>query len=365
MSKRMRLPNGFGQISEIKGRRLRKPFRAMVTVGKSETGRPIVRPLKPESFFKTYNDAYAALIEYNKNPYDLDDSMTVGELYKKWTEDYFSKIKSTSTRTITSSWAYCSSVEKMRAKDLRARHIKACMESADTPNKQSRIKSLFNIMLDYALEYEIVDRNYARTFALSDDLVKAKEKATKSHLAFSEEEIKTLWDNLDKVQYVNIILFQIYSGWRPQELGLIKAEDVDLDNWFMKGGMKTEAGENRIVPIHPAIRDITKKLKELSILLGSEYLINTTDVNRSTSNNFMSYDKYQKRFIKIRTQLALNPDHRAHDGRKTFVSLCKKYKVDEYAIKYMVGHKIEDLTERVYTDRELSWLQEEICKIPV
>ena len=27
----------------------------------------------------------------------------------------------------------------------------------------------------------------------------------------------------------------------------------------------------------------------------------------------------------------------------------KKYGVDEYAIKYMVGHAITDLTERVYT----------------
>ena len=36
--KRMRLPNGFGQISEIKGKRLRKPFRAMITVDKTEEG---------------------------------------------------------------------------------------------------------------------------------------------------------------------------------------------------------------------------------------------------------------------------------------------------------------------------------------
>mgnify|MGYP000452998160 CR=1 FL=1 len=56
--KRRRLPNGFGQISEIKNRNLRKPFRAMVTVGKTPEGRPISKPLKPESYFETYNDAY-------------------------------------------------------------------------------------------------------------------------------------------------------------------------------------------------------------------------------------------------------------------------------------------------------------------
>jgi ribosomal protein L37E len=79
-NKRRRLPNGFGQISEIKNRSLRNPFRAMVTVGKNINGRPICKPLKPESYFATYNDAYAALVEYNRNPYDLEPSITVKEL---------------------------------------------------------------------------------------------------------------------------------------------------------------------------------------------------------------------------------------------------------------------------------------------
>ena len=93
-NKRRRLPNGFGQISEIKGRNLRNPFRAMVTVGKTPTGRPICKPLKPESYFPTYNDAYAALVEYNKNPYDLEPAITVKQLYERWSEEYFKTLKS-------------------------------------------------------------------------------------------------------------------------------------------------------------------------------------------------------------------------------------------------------------------------------
>lgn len=50
--------------------------------------------------------------------------------------------------------------------------------------------------------------------------------------------------------------------------------------------------------------------------------------------------------------------HKPHDGRKTFITLAKKYNVDEYAIKYIVGHSISDLTE-------LDWLREEIAKIKV
>ena len=126
-NKRKRLPNGFGQISQIKNRNLRNPYRAMVTVGKTSTGCPICKPLKPESYFPTYNDAYAALVEYNKNPYDLKPDITVKELYEKWTAEYFKNATDNYIRTVNSAWAYCSSIYDMRAKDIRSRHIKGCM----------------------------------------------------------------------------------------------------------------------------------------------------------------------------------------------------------------------------------------------
>ena len=74
-NKRRHLPNGFGRITEIKGQNLREPFRVSITVGKNASGRPIAKLLKPKAYFKTYNEAYAALVEYNRNPYDLDNDL--------------------------------------------------------------------------------------------------------------------------------------------------------------------------------------------------------------------------------------------------------------------------------------------------
>lgn len=197
-NKRKRLPNGFGTISELKNQNLRKPFRALVCVGKNFYGKPIYKSLKPETYFKTYNDAYAALLEYHKNPYDLDSDLTVEQLYEKWTDKYFESLSSPSSeRTIKSAWNYCSAVYDMRAKDLRARHIKGCMEDGTyvvdgkekhaSPTTKTKIKSLFNLMLDYALEYELVDKNYARTFNLSDDVIKDVKEAKKDHIDFTDE----------------------------------------------------------------------------------------------------------------------------------------------------------------------------------
>lgn len=43
--------------------------------------------------------------------------------------------------------------------------------------------------------------------------------------------------------------------------------------------------------------------------------------------------------------------------------MAKKSNVDEYAIKYIVGHHISDITEKVYTQRSHEWLKNEIEKI--
>jgi len=127
--------------------------------------------------------------------------------------------------------------------------------------------------------------------------------------------------------------------------------------------MKTDAGTDRIVPIHSRIKKLVEEKYKEAQNLGSEYLINCTDTRTSRSNLMFTYDKYQKRFNKIRDKLNLNPLHRAHDGRKHFVTAAKKYKVDEYAIKYIVGHTITDITEKIYTTRDIDWLKEEIEKI--
>lgn len=371
-NKRRRLPNGFGQISEIKNRNLRNPFRAMVTVGKTSEGKPICKPLKPESYFATYNDAYAALVEYNKNPYDLEPSITMQELYDKWLPEYEKTVKS--TKSVTSAWAYCSGVYKMRVMDIRARHVKGCMEEgvavirgkAQHPSAtmKNQIKSLFNMMLDYALEYELVDRNYSRTFNLTEETVKEIQSVKKEHIAFTDEEMDLLWANISSKQGIDIMLIQCYSGWRPQELGLLELKDVDLENWTFRGGMKTDAGENRVVPIHSRIQDLVLRKYQEAEALGSPYLLNWTDPNNRNKKNLkLTYARYQKAFERIRDELKLNPNHRPHDGRTHFVTMAKRYGVDEYAIKYMVGHKISDITEKVYTRREFAWLREEIEKI--
>ena len=209
--KRMKLPNGFGQITHLSNPNLRNPYRVMVTVGKDSYGKPIQKLLKPTAYFKTYNEAYEALVEYHRNPYDLEDDITIVELYEKWKADNERDMTIKQAGINQSIWQYCTSVEKIRVKDLRVKHIKHVMENGTriekvgakkgqeihpTPLIKRRIKGLFTKLLDYAVENDIVEKNVARDFHYSNKELQDFDSDSKdSHITITEEELNTLWNN--------------------------------------------------------------------------------------------------------------------------------------------------------------------------
>ena len=115
---------------------------------------------------------------------------------------------------------------------------------------KQRMKSMYNLMYKYCLKYDIVEKDYA---ALCESVKRGKPKIVR--IPFSSEEIQTLWDNVS-FPFVDMVLIGIYSGWRPQELAILKVADIDLEARTMFGGLKTDAGRNRVVPIHSAIYDL-------------------------------------------------------------------------------------------------------------
>lgn len=375
-SKRMRLPNGFGRITKINNQNLRNPYRAMVTVGIDDNGQPIGRLLKPQAYFRTYQEAYSALMEYHKHPILItSEKYTVEDVYKMWLDR---KIKSGITNgtlmTYRVSWNYCDYIKGMDISSVRTAQIRTCIEEGyhvmsnglkryPSDIMKQKIKQLISMVFEYAIEYELVNVNYAKSIHLTpiQPVVKYQEPI---HKAFSKEEMERLWENKDD-PLVSILLIQCYSGWRPQEMCNLTVADVDLENWTFTGGMKTQSGINRIVPIHTLIRPLVEKhycmAKENNFM--ALFVVDGTGKNRHMLRP-LTYRMYQSAFTKsLQEVLASESVHRPHDGRKQFVTMAKEASVDEYAIKRIVGHKISDLTESIYTERSIDWLRNEIEKI--
>ncbi len=375
----MKLPNGYGSVTKLSGSR-RKPYLARVTIGWEidEKSEKCVQKRISIGTYKTKKDALQALSEYSTKPYDLQNSnMTLSELYDKWSTHYFPTLTAPSSiRNIKSSWKYCHLMYNMKLKDIRTRHIKNIIDCGyiipnygaekgkqkfPSINTKIRIKVLFSLMLDYALEYEWIDRNYARNFKLSKDIRIESRNTKNKHIIFDDKELQCLWDNVFKVEFADWIIIQCYMGWRPQEFAELKLENVNLEEKYIIGGMKTMAGKNRIVPIHSKIYDLVKFNYDNAIKLGSNKLLNDPSLGTDME---MNYNKYTWRFSKVISTLALNESHRPHDPRKTFVTMSKKSGVDEFSIKKIIGHTSSDITEIIYTDRDLEWLRKELEKIP-
>lgn len=354
-----KLPNGYGTIYKMSGKRS-KPFRAMktdkwvldATTGKSKQLRFTV------GYYATREEAMIALADYNENPYDIKaDSITFSEVYEKWSESYFPTLSNPSSiRTVTAAYAYCNGLYDMRMKDIRVSHLEGTILDAQVGDStKSRIKSLFNMMYKYALAHDIVEKDYASVMFTNGNPI--KRERTKEVVPFTQEEILLLWDNLN-FAFADMVLIGIYTGWRPQELAILKVTDIDLEADTMLGGLKTDAGKNRIVPIHPLIKPLIKNRIKEATALQSDFLFNDANGQQGT---YMTYDKYRKRFEKVMKYLNLK--HRPHETRHTFITKAKSCNMDEYTLKLIVGHAIDDITEKVYTHRTIEQLKAEMDKI--
>ena len=366
--RKKRLPNGFGQITKISKKNLRNPYRAMVTVAKTDEGRPVQKLLKPRAYFPTYNDAYSALLEYNRNPYNLLIDPTVEDVYKLWREDFLKKPKAAHTVcNYDAPWHYCSSVYSLPIRQLKPAHIKRCIDPGDDAPEVPRsikrtIKILFNVLLDYAVENEYADRNCARSFKLPEEISMEISEKRREHSSFTDDEMKLLWKN-KKDEDVQTILIQCYTGLRPGELCSVLISNIDFEKNIIVAGMKTKAGKGRTIPMHPDILPFVKAKYQTSQEFGIDKLITTLYKNKGNRVP-MTYASYNYRFDQTLKMCGIVSEHRPHDPRKQFVTMAKKYKLEDYAIKRIVGHAIDDITEAIYTDRSTDWLKEEIYKIP-
>ncbi len=342
----MRLPNGYGSVHKLSGNR-RNPWRARKTSGWDESTNPPKQTYITIGYFPTRQAAIKALADFNENPYDINtNTTTFAEVYDKWSTEHFEKIVPSATRTWKAAYRYCKPLYNMRFRDIRASHLEGVIRDADVGSAtKSRMKSLFNLMYRFALKHEIADKNYAE---LCDSVKRTKPQLVR--VPFTSEEEQILWDNID-FPFVDMVLIEMYSGWRPQELCSLETENINLTDWTMRGGLKTESGKNRIVPIHSKILPLIKAIYTPE----NKYLFNDEKENR------MTYEKYYGRFNKICTRFNLK--HKPHDTRHTFITNADRCGVNDYCLKLIVGHTTNDVTKKVYTHETIKTLKNEIEKI--
>lgn len=280
-----------------------------------------IRQVDEEPAGKTFAEIYEEFYEYK---YVRDKSRE------------YSKQAMASTRA---AYKNCAPLHGRIFRDLRYPDLQAVVDSC--PLKHASLElivSLLHQMYQYADVMEIVDKDYSANVKIN------KAEDDEHGEPFTDRDLATLWAHKDN-PVAEFLLIMCYSGFRIVEY---QTMEVNLEEMYFRGGVKTRAGKHRIVPIHSSILPlVAARMGRYSCLLPS------------------TPGAFRKEMYATLEQLGIQR-HTPHDCRHTFSALCEKYRIYDNDRKRMLGHSFgNDITNAVYGHRSLEDLRAEIEKIKV
>lgn len=346
----MRLPNGYGSVIKLSGKR-RKPFAVRITTGikYSEASGRAVQTYKYLEYFEKRKDAMQYLAEFNagkevKEHIGIAEIPTFRECYERWIEE-----KEVSPKGLTASRERGLRAAFKRFEILHDRRITSIKHADVQPivfenrhMSKASVAQMITVLkgiAGYAVKYGYITLDFSK-------YVEGTGYESKNiHKPFTREEIDALWkDQTDIV--AAFALITIYTGMRPSELLSQKISNMDLENGYIIGGSKTEAGRNRVIPLHPRIRPLIKAMMKEDGRLFANQTLAGFQMHR--------WNPYME---------SHGMSHLPHDGRHTCATLMEAAGIPLHHRKLIMGHKIKDVTTGTYTHIDPQVLIDDISKL--
>lgn len=327
--RRMKLPNGYGSVVKLSGRR-RNPYMARPPVKRwNEKGQPVYD--KALGYYKTWNEAYQALVAFNSDPLDYSQrSMTVSEIWSLALEEKRSRLSASSVTAYQGGYNRLQTLHKAQIRDLKLSHLQSAID--EIKGSYSAVNNALvalRMIYDYAVRYEIIVNDYSRRVRVKT--INAPETGE----PFTMDELRILKAHAGDPT-VDMILIMCYSGYR---VSAFKDIEVNAEEMYFKGGVKTAASKNRVVPIH---------LELVSML---------DHIDRSGPSTV------GRRMKKTLQALGIAP-HTPHDCRHTFSWLCDQAEVNHLTKQLLLGHSRAGVTDAVYGHRTIEELRAAIESLP-
>lgn len=338
----MRNPNGYGAVIKLTGKR-RRPFAVRISSIVEQSDGSFKQQYRYLEYFEKRVDAVKYLAAYNsgvepEKRKEVEKSPTFGDIYDQYIQ-YRSNL-SEDSRSTTRAYAFAFNQFKPLQRQIFASitvdDLQNIFLDRQTMSKstQSMMITLLHGMYKYALQRRIVDQDVSQFVKL-----KYKKQEVSIHRTFTDEELKKLWEHQND-EYVYVVLILIYTGMRMSELLELRTENIHLDERFLVGGIKTEAGTNRIIPIAEKI----VPLFALHVDNRKEHFL-----TGKRSRTAMQYGPFTRSIWNGKLKYLVG-DHLTHDCRHTCATLMKRAGVNDLYRKKILGHTIADFTDRVYTD---------------
>lgn len=351
-AKELKKPNGYGSVIKLSGRR-RKPWAVRVTDSIID-GKQNYRYI---SYYETKTEAIQALAQEQICPTSPKAALTLSELFEEWkmTNAYIELSKFTKSN-YNNGFTHLEPLHNKKFNDLRTSSYEKVINNACKVDKNNnriplsfsskeKIKILLGLLYKYAMENDICNKNYAQFIRIP------KQEKTEKEI-FNKKEIDILFEN-DNIENVDTILILLYTGLRINEMLNLKKTDINLENNTITGGLKTDAGKNRIIPIHPKIKKYIYNRYNNS----SKWIFCRDQDIRLTDGYYRTHIFYPLlERLNIKKKMI-------HSTRHTTATLLAESGADINAIKQILGHSNYAFTADTYTHVDINFLQNELEKI--
>ena len=340
--------NKQGSVYKLSGNRS-KPYAVVLPATFDEDGN------KKQSYYGYYatkTEALNALNSVISGGVTDRINMTLSDIYAEWSDGAYKDLSSKSIKAYETAYKHLEPLHDNKMRDVKANAVQEIIDALGKPEGGKKIRVLFSQLCKYAMSQDIITQNYSQFIK-----IRTGEKTEKE--IFTPEEIKKLRYAADTSNTAKIILMMIYTGTRIGEITSIKYDNVylDTDTPYMIGGIKTEAGKNRIMPIHP---DIIKFVEYFhSVNKGKKYLLTNEAGHKIDADNFRKRDYYP-----LLADLEIKPKS-PHCTRHTFTSLLHASGAKEENIIKIVGHTDFKTTTEHYIHQSIDELYKtvELLKI--
>ncbi len=364
-----RLPNGYGSIKKLSGKNRTNPYGVYPpTVEFNENGIPVSQKALcyvddwykgftvltwyrngeyypgrekelPSDVDKLHEQISAILGRFTQTKRELANKKSFKDVFFEYYQNKFgvpyghSGKKVQMEYSMRAAFKNCSALHDKPFCSLVTRDLQDVLNTCGLKHSSLElIVVLYHQLYDYAGSVDLCDKDYSKfvSIEIEDD--------DESGVPFTDEELNKLWDHIDD-PIVEMIVIMCYSGFR---IAAYTDMTVDLEGRFFYGGVKTDAGKCRYVPIHSAILPLVKKR-----LSRDEKILKQTP------------GAFRTKMYKALNGLGIER-HTPHDCRHTFNSLCDHFEVPENDAKEMLGHTFPDITKKVYRHRRLEDLRAKI-----
>ena len=309
--------------------------------------------------FATVKEAQTAIELYEQGRYTELYRRELRDIYDLWSAVHFDTLTVSGVNGYKAAYKSIADLHRRTFRDLKTADFQNIIdkhaEQGASRSKLEKIRQLCSQLCKYAMQNDIIDKNYAAFVKIPKAKQPDSPKST-----FTAEEIATLWAHSDDNR-ARLALLMIYTGLRIGEVAAIQPENVHLDGGYIIGGEKTEAGRDRVIPLPPNVPEISDFVRDwLTAPGGSPFGVSVGSLRQYwfypvlAELGMIAPPTYNP---KTRKDEYKNPRLKPHSCRHTFASRAAASGMRPDDLQKIIGHADYSTTAEIYVHQNLDTLK--------